>query len=577
MNSTQWKLNITIKDYFPKLKKIPYSEYNCIISYNKIKQIISIKNKSSEKFQFSIKPQKKDLSYLVTLINIENNKTIGESNLNIASFRLKQLKDMKKIKYEQQIKLELNKSMKENLFGPGINIGNIYIKFLIEISISKNSNSFLMYKLENKNICDNNINSNKSGNDNNLNSLSLSSFLTNLSTLKENKKQNEKKIKNTSSFNNNIKYLCTEISHKKNKSNLYHKVTKEENQSKRKLKIFSPTKIINLKKNNTKWHINREYLKSVNKNISTSLQEKRVKNKKLRKAFSNEDIRYSNNNIQLMTEICNNSNNNITYSTKRKKQYNKIIKTERTNSKNSNKFKKIIKSTKINDNNQKIKSNNKSKNNFENKKNLNSIIKDIKIKNQQIKKKLDMHNSKYPLIKEKIIYEHKVMNELQNKIEENNIKNYIHVNINKQTNNLFLNKMTKIKLNELNIFNIIFNQKIISNKNINIDPKDIVKEKIKQQQQIQLLIKLIRNLVKIYGNLSHLFEKEQNKQILIKSLFLRYNIKETEWDKENDLFDIYEKKLKENKEVYYYNRYQKEKEEFNTIKEEDEEELNTIE
>ena len=104
------------------------------------------------------------------------------------------------------------------------------------------------------------------------------------------------------------------------------------------------------------------------------------------------------------------------------------------------------------------------------------------------------------------------MNELQNKIEENNIKNYIHVNINKQTNNLFLNKMTKIKLNELNIFNIIFNQKIISNKNINIDPKDIVKEKIKQQQQIQLLIKLIRNLVKIYGNLSHLFEKEQNNQ-----------------------------------------------------------------
>jgi hypothetical protein len=278
-----------------------------------------------------------------------------------------------------------------------------------------------------------------------------------------------------------------------------------------------------------------------------------------------------------MTEICNNSNNNITYSTKRKKQYNKIIKTERTNSKNSNKFKKIIKSTKINDNNQKIKSNNKSKNNFENKKNLNSIIKDIKIKNQQIKKKLDMHNSKYPLIKEKIIYEHKVMNELQNKIEENNIKNYIHVNINKQTNNLFLNKMTKIKLNELNIFNIIFNQKIISYKNINIAPKDIVKEKIKQQQQIQLLIKLIRNLVKIYGNLSHLFEKEQNKQILIKSLFLRYNIKETEWDNENDLFDIYEKKLKENKEVYYYNRYQKEKEEFNTIKEEEDEDMATIE
>jgi hypothetical protein len=582
MSSIQWKINITIKDYFPKLKKIPYNEYNCIITYTKIKQIIPFKNKSSEKFQFSMKPQKKDLTYLVTLINTENSMVIGESNLNIASFRLKQLKDMKKIKYEQQIKLELNKSMKENLFGPGINIGNIYIKFLIEISISKNGNSFLKYKLENKNICDNNINSNKIGNDNNLNSLSLSSFLTNLSTLKENRKQNEKKIKNTSSFNNNIKYLCTEISHNKKKINLYHKETKEENQSKRKLKIFSPTKFINLKKNKSKWHINRDYLKSLNKNISTSLQEKRLKNIKLRKAFSNEDIRYSNNNIQLMTEICNNSNsnnsnNNITYSTKRKKQYNKILKTERTNSKNSNKFKKIIKSTKISYNIQKIKNNNKSKNIFENKKNLNTIIKDIKIKNQQIKKNLEKNNSKYPLIKEKIIYEHKVMNELQNKIEENNIKNYIHVNINKQTNNLFLNKMAKIKLNELNIFKIIFKQKIIANKNNNIAPKDIAKEKLKQQQQIQLLIKLIRNLVKIYGNLSHLFEKEQNKQILIKSLFLRYNIKETEWDNENDLFDIYEKQLIEKKDVYFNNRYKKEKEEFNTIKEEDEEELNTIE
>ena len=569
----QWKLNITIKDYFPKLKKISYNEYHCIIAYNKLKKIIPFINKDKEKFQFSLKPIKKDINYKVTLINKENDMLIGESNLIIASFRLKQLKEIKKIKYEQQIKIELNKLMKEKLFGPGINIGNIYIKFIIEILLCENS--IIMYKLENKNI-----NSSNNSNNNNLNSLSLSSFITNLSTLKENKKQNDKKIKNTSPFNinnNNIKYLKTETSHNKNKSNNYQKQNKEEiininniNNTKRKVKIFSPTKIISLKKNKTKWHINRDYLKSINKNISESMQEKREKNNKLRKAFSNEDIRYSNNNnIQLMTEIYNNnSNNNISYSTQRKKA--KKIKTERTKPKSINKFKKIIKTK-----NNNININNK--NNSEKKKDIISILNDIKIKNKQIiKKNNEINNSKNILIKEKISHEHKIMNELQNEIEKNNIKNYIHVNINKQMNNLLLNKMTKIKSNELNIYNIIFNQKINITKN-NINPKEIMKEKLKQQQQIQLLIKLIRNLIKIYGNLSHLYDNEQNKQILIKSLFLRYNIKEIEWNNDNDLFDIYEKKLKENNEMYYYNRYQKEKEEFNTIKEEDEEELNTIE
>ena len=573
MNEMQWKLNITIKDYFPKLKKISYNEYHCIIAYNKLKKIIPFINKDKEKFQFSLKPIKKDINYKVTLINKENDMLIGESNLIIASFRLKQLKEIKKIKYEQQIKIELNKLMKEKLFGPGINIGNIYIKFIIEILLCENS--IIMYKLENKNI-----NSSNNSNNNNLNSLSLSSFITNLSTLKENKKQNDKKIKNTSPFNinnNNIKYLKTETSHNKNKSNNYQKQNKEEiininniNNTKRKVKIFSPTKIISLKKNKTKWHINRDYLKSINKNISESMQEKREKNNKLRKAFSNEDIRYSNNNnIQLMTEIYNNnSNNNISYSTQRKKA--KKIKTERTKPKSINKFKKIIKTK-----NNNININNK--NNSEKKKDIISILNDIKIKNKQINKKNnEINNSKNILIKEKISYEHKIMNELQNEIEKNNIKNYIHVNINKQMNNLLLNKMTKIKSNELNIYNIIFNQKINITKN-NINPKEIMKEKLKQQQQIQLLIKLIRNLIKIYGNLSHLYDNEQNKQILIKSLFLRYNIKEIEWNNDNDLFDIYEKKLKENNEMYYYNRYQKEKEEFNTIKEEDEEELNTIE
>ena len=584
MKETQWKTNITIKEYFPKLKKIPYNEYNCIIIYNKEKQIIPLKNIDSISSQFSLNPIKKDLTYTITLINIENQMIIGESKLIIASLRLKQLKGINKIKYEQQIKIELNKKMKENLFGPGIKIGNIYLKFFIEISVFVNPNTnIFLYKIENKK----NNNFNATGNnfyDYNLSNLSLSSFLTNLSTLKENKKQNEKKIKKTPS-SNIIKYQGNDNQSKQN--------NKEEHP--RKVKLFSPNKIISLKKYKSKWHINKEYLKSnyikkinierQNKNLSTSIKQKKATkcNNKLRKAFSNENIMNDKLNIRINTEISQNnaSNSKISF---RKNKEEKKVKTERSKQKYINKFKKIIKIKNKNniDTNKENKEINKPdiKTNIVLKNNVldfMSLFNDIISKNKEIKNKINFLNStKYLLIKEKIASNHKIKNILQNKFEEDNIKNFIHVNINKQSNNILLNQMTKIKSSELNIFKIIFNKKIINKEN-NKDPKLIIKEKLKQQKQIQILLKLIRNLIKIYGNLSHLYENDNNKQILIKSLFLRYNIKEKEWNGKDDLFDIYEKMIEENLKIKYHNKYHKEKEEFKTIKEEDEEEMNTIE
>ena len=575
MKDIQCKTNISLKDYFPKLKKIPYEQYNLIISNNKEKQIIPLKDPENKLFELTSKMTKKDLTYLITLIDSENNAVIGEAYLIVASFRLKKLKEIKKISFEQQVKIDLNKKMKENLFGPGINIGNIYLKLLIDISLCINTNNsnnnIFIYKIENKNKSNNIIGN--SGSEYNLSNLSLSSFLTNLSTLKENKKQNEKKIKNISSFNN-IKYLSTDISSKHNKNNIKDN-NKEENNNKRKMKILSPNKI-SLKKHRTKWHINREYLKTCNNknvinpndkkiNTSSNFNIKKINNSniikknKIRKAFSNENIRNKNSNIRLSTEICNNEKK-IKSNSKHKKDINK---TEKIKQKNFNKSKKIIKLTKNIDNN-------------EIKNNIISIINNIEDKNKEIKNKFDTINSKYLLIKEKLSYEHKINDLIQNEYEHNNMKNFINVNINKQANNILLKQMPKIKLNELNIFKIIFNQKI-NNKN-KIDPKQIIKEKAKQQKQIQVLICLIRNLIKIFGNLSHLFEKDDNKKILIKSLFLRYNIKEKELNEGDDLFDMYEKLVKDKKEeVNYYDKYQKEKEEFNTIKEEDDEDMATIE
>ena len=576
------KIGIILKDYFPKLKKIRLDNYDCIISNDKIRNNISLKEKENEVFNHKEKMVNSDLTYLISLIDNEYKSVISKSNLVIPYFRIKQLQNIKKIKYEQQIKMELNKEKREILFGNGVNVGSVFLKFIIDISISDLNNinsNILKYQKENSNI----INS-----DLNLNNLSLSSYLTNLSTLKENKINQDNKIEKKLYISNNnplsrLNYLYSETSPNIRKN------------SNRKIKKSQNTLI----KNKTKFHINREYLKS-DKNIDINYQRKyintsietRVKSKdKARKAHSNANLR-------LKTETDNFDNHK--YNIKKKEINSEIIKKKTVN--------KLKKDTKIIEKKKKIsktrnekqfeykKGEGKSQNVKENKlKSFNKInpkkednifinenffikndfMKQYQAKWNNIKNIINKGASNYLLVKEKTIEQHKVKNLLQNEFEKKDIKNFIHVNINKKSNNFILSKMTKIKEKEINIYKIILNDKLINKK-----PNSIIKEKQKQQKQMILLINIIRNLIKIFGNLSHIYNNNDNKKILIKSLFLRYNIKEKEWNENDNLLDIYENMIKEKEKKINCHFNEKEKKEFTTIKEEEEEqeeEINTIE
>jgi len=576
------KIGIILKDYFPKLKKIRLDNYDCIISNDKIRKNISLKEKENEVFNHKEKMVNSDLTYLISLIDNEYKSVISKSNLVIPYFRIKQLQNIKKIKYEQQIKMELNKEKREILFGNGVNVGSVFLKFIIDISISDLNNinsNILKYQKENSNI----INS-----DLNLNNLSLSSYLTNLSTLKENKINQDNKIEKKLYISNNnplfrLNYLYSETSPNIRKN------------SNRKIKKSQNTLI----KNKTKFHINREYLKS-DKNIDINCQRKyintsietRMKSKdKARKARSNANLR-------IKTESDNFDNHK--YNNKKKEIKSEIIKKKTVN--------KLKKDIKIIEKKKKIsktrnekqfeykKGEGKSQNVKENKlKSLNKInpkkednifinenffikndfMKQYQAKWNNIKNIINKGASNYLLVKEKTIEQHKVKNLLQNEFEKKDIKNFIHVNINKKSNNFILSKMTKIKEKEINIYKIILNDKLINKK-----PNSIIKEKQKQQKQMILLINIIRNLIKIFGNLSHIYNNNDNKKILIKSLFLRYNIKEKEWKENDNLLDIYENMIKEKEKKINCHLNEKEKKEFTTIKEEEEEqeeEINTIE
>ena len=573
------KIGIILKDYFPKLKKIRLDNYDCIISNDKIRKNISLKEKENEVFNHKEKMVNSDLTYLISLIDNEYKSVISKSNLVIPYFRIKQLQNIKKIKYEQQIKMELNKEKREILFGNGVNVGSVFLKFIIDISISDLNNinsNILKYQKENSNI----INS-----DLNLNNLSLSSYLTNLSTLKENKINQDNKIEKKLYISNNnplfrLNYLYSETSPNIRKN------------SNRKIKKSQNTLI----KNKTKFHINREYLKSdknidINckrKYINTSIETRMKTKDKARKARSNANLRIKTESDNFDNHKYNNKKKEIKSEIIKKKTVNKlkkdikIIEKKKKISKTRNEkqfeYKKGEgKSQNVKEN--KLKSfnkiNPKKEDNIFINENFfikNDFMKQYQAKWNNIKNIINKGASNYLLVKEKTIEQHKVKNLLQNEFEKKDIKNFIHVNINKKSNNFILSKMTKIKEKEINIYKIILNDKLINKK-----PNSIIKEKQKQQKQMILLINIIRNLIKIFGNLSHIYNNNDNKKILIKSLFLRYNIKEKEWNENDNLLDIYENMIKEKEKKINCHLNEKEKKEFTTIKEEEDEDLNTIE
>ena len=580
------KIGIILKDYFPKLKKIRLDNYDCIISNDKSRKNISLKEKENEVFNHKEKMVNSDLTYLISLIDNEYKSVISKSNLVIPYFRIKQLQNIKKIKYEQQIKMELNKEKREILFGNGVNVGSVFLKFIIDISISDLNNinsNILKYQKENSNI----INS-----DLNLNNLSLSSYLTNLSTLKENKINQDNKIEKKLYISNNnplfrLNYLYSETSPNIRKN------------SNRKIKKSQNTLI----KNKTKFHINREYLKSdknidINckrKYINTSIETRMKSKDKARKARSNANLRIKTESDNFDNHKYNNKKKEIKSEIIKKKTVNKlkkdikIIEKKKKISKTRNEkqfeYKKgegKSQNVKNKDDENKLKSLNKinpkkEDNTFINENFFikNDFMRQYQAKWNNIKNIINKGASNYLLVKEKTIEQHKVKNLLQNEFEKKDIKNFIHVNINKKSNNFILSKMTKIKEKEINIYKIILNDKLINKK-----PNSIIKEKQKQQKQMILLINIIRNLIKIFGNLSHIYNNNDNKKILIKSLFLRYNIKEKEWNENDNLLDIYENMIKEKETKINCHLNEKEKKEFTTIKEEEEEqeeEINTIE
>ena len=143
----------------------------------------------------------------------------------------------------------------------------------------------------------------------------------------------------------------------------------------------------------------------------------------------------------------------------------------------------------------------------------------VKILILQNKNKILKNIYKENALKKKNII--KKQNKLIQKNLENNLNLFIRVNIDKTLNNSIKNKIIQTRKNEYKIFENIFNNQFFENKqNFN----NLMTDK----EKIDLFLKVINILIQNFGNISQIYEDDEDNKIRLKALFFRYNIKEKE-------------------------------------------------
>lgn len=693
------EIKIKIKEFYPKLKIIPYDNYDCVISYNDNKLNIPLKNIDKLFFKNELEKINSDLTYHIELINRENNYLISSSSFKIPYIRLAQVIKMKIMKYEQQIKLMLENDIKQNIFGPGISVGSIFLKFAIEIKALQTLNSNIL--LSNNIISIKGFNSAKNNKQNN-SDFNLTSSLTNFTNKTKGNKENKDKksikekkqikhkstkyIKSNRFMGNYLSYKSNEIAspnssknckissitnrspyiptspilqknHEKKPSSLfdeqkakkfyplspsttikkiYGDIPKEKNagikkyapkpwytikksdrnlkndkeisqallptcfsetsfnekkdrknkrsssQKRSKKSVFSPEikkNFVTISKDIGEVNINMNEVsesndkirKKLSKQSCTKIRDKickmndtNISNYKKKNSKTSNDI---NSSIQILKKMESKSKKNMAKSFMYKKPKKKIAKNDFGE---SNEYKRTEPTVNLDESKYKDLNLIKNVKNQEDlKNNIISMMDYLKERNKEAKennKKKNVSDNKYLLYREKIVMENKKFYSLQSQDNVTNTRNFIHVKINSKYNNTIFNKMSKIKTKELNIIKIILDNKNEKNK----DPKKIVEEKLKQQKQVHVLLKVVRDLIKTYGNLSHLYDEDNNKKILIKSLFLRYNIREKEWNENDNIKNMYNKII--NEKITNKKLEKLKSQEFNAIKEEEENE-----
>ena len=135
------RLTIKIKDYFPKIASIPYTNYICLFTCGEYQGQIPFLPDETKFLQHQLKNISTDIKYKVLILDFNDMTLIGMCEMNIAYKVLSRILPQNGFIQEQQKKLIIDTKTKRKLFGTVINSGDIYLNIYTEVFlISKNFN-----------------------------------------------------------------------------------------------------------------------------------------------------------------------------------------------------------------------------------------------------------------------------------------------------------------------------------------------------------------------------------------------------------------------------------------------------
>ena len=160
-------VKITLRDYFPKNKSIPYENFICLIKHNNnfISQISFPKNSENNFINHKVESINSNIIYNFHIFDSYKKSLIGISHLCINFDKVKNLNINDTLTQEGNHKLIIDSQTKRKFFDTVTNMGDIYLIISTEIKIlnktlyepNKSKNRFLVINNENINIS--NINS----------------------------------------------------------------------------------------------------------------------------------------------------------------------------------------------------------------------------------------------------------------------------------------------------------------------------------------------------------------------------------------------------------------------------------
>ena len=130
-----------------------------------------------------------------------------------------------------------------------------------------------------------------------------------------------------------------------------------------------------------------------------------------------------------------------------------------------------------------------------------------------------LFRKKFDEIRERCNHLNKLKNRINDRIEENDSKRIINHTLTHFEEEKLLTKMINIKLKENSVYDLIFSG---ANKNTNT----LNKINILISQKENILLNLIKNTVKYYGNISQIYNEESTKKQELIKLLDKYDIKE---------------------------------------------------